>query len=421
MRLVLHNPHAESHYGNTLSNYLNRIYSFRKYKYLLDFLVEFNKPIVIFYDTNSSSLPPYFSKYIPRVIEICLWAFINNINPLRLHITNNIQTIRDDDIFFSFTLHNLDKENISLGKIKYYKFIKIFHLTHFVSNTSIIAKNLEKLKVDFLIAENNLSRNSKYFQKLFPLYKKDVYYLPYVFQSRFKKTTNFKFRKNKCIATGTLIQVSEMVDYKNQFKDFLNFYKTDMQHPMRSQIYENKNELSSIIDSYITPFWETKRKESKSSDNKIRVWLNRAYNALYASRRKYLKFNIVEKYNQYRMFIVPEEINDLPGISFVEGMACGSAYIGKINAMYTDLGLISGVHYIGYNGTLDDLKRKIIYYQKHTRQLEKIAQNGYEYVTKKFNGNAVASKFWKDLEELAEKYKKNNYNSNVLKFKADYI
>ena len=45
------------------------------------------------------------------------------------------------------------------------------------------------------------------------------------------------------------------------------------------------------------------------------------------------------------------------GIGFVEGMACGSAYIGLDDPMYKDIGLIPGKHYIIY-GTLEDLKSR---------------------------------------------------------------
>jgi hypothetical protein len=70
------------------------------------------------------------------------------------------------------------------------------------------------------------------------------------------------------------------------------------------------------------------------------------------------------------MFIVPEEISGLPGIGFVEGMKCGTAFIGKECKMYSDLGLINGINYIGYDGTIGDLINKIIYYQNSAEELE---------------------------------------------------
>jgi spore maturation protein CgeB len=102
------------------------------------------------------------------------------------------------------------------------------------------------------------------------------------------------------------------------------------------------------------------------------------------------------------MFIVPEEINDLPAIGAVEGMACGCAYIGKIDPMYTDLGFIPNVHYIGYDGSLKDLIIKISYFQKHAKQLEKIASAGYKFVTAKYNGPFVAQNFIKDINSYSK-------------------
>ena len=55
-------------------------------------------------------------------------------------------------------------------------------------------------------------------------------------------------------------------------------------------------------------------------------------------------------------------LNTMDCLGFVEGMACGSAYIGLDDPMYKDIGLIPGKHYITYDGTLEDLKSKIAYY-----------------------------------------------------------
>jgi spore maturation protein CgeB len=69
--------------------------------------------------------------------------------------------------------------------------------------------------------------------------------------------------------------------------------------------------------------------------------------------------------------------------------------------MYQDLGLVDGIHYIGYDGTLDDLIFKIRYYQKHEEELERIASNGYNFVIQNFNEEKVASDFFAALHEQA--------------------
>lgn len=80
-------------------------------------------------------------------------------------------------------------------------------------------------------------------------------------------------------------------------------------------------------------------------------------------------------------------------------MACGCAYIGQNIGYYEDYGLKEGVHYIGYDGSLKDLRHKIEYYQQpdHQQELELIAKNGYEYVHKNFNGEKIAKRL---LEQL---------------------
>lgn len=64
------------------------------------------------------------------------------------------------------------------------------------------------------------------------------------------------------------------------------------------------------------------------------------------------------------MHLVGEEILGIPGIGYVEGMACGSAYIGLDSPMYRELGLIPGIHYITYDGTMEGLRKTVEFWQK---------------------------------------------------------
>ena len=59
--------------------------------------------------------------------------------------------------------------------------------------------------------------------------------------------------------------------------------------------------------------------------NKIRH-LYLTHFKLLVGKREYYKFDIVKLFNGYQMFVCPEEICDLPGIGFIEGMACGCLY-----------------------------------------------------------------------------------------------
>ena len=97
------------------------------------------------------------------------------------------------------------------------------------------------------------------------------------------------------------------------------------------------------------------------------------------------------------MFVVPEEVSGLPGIGFVEGMMCGSVFIGLNDPMYTDIGLKDGVNYIGYDGSLDNLKYKITYYQEHQKELNDISNNGYNFISENFKKYMIAEKFVNDV------------------------
>ena len=126
-------------------------------------------------------------------------------------------------------------------------------------------------------------------------------------------------------------------------------------------------------------------------------------------QKKYFSFNMVEKFNDFKMCLVGEEILGVPGIGFVEGMSCGCAYIGQKLGYYEDYGMQEGVHYIGYDGTLEDLKAKITYYQQPENQeeLERIANAGYEFAQKHFRGEYVAEQLLNNLIAAQNIYKHN--------------
>ena len=114
---------------------------------------------------------------------------------------------------------------------------------------------------------------------------------------------------------------------------------------------------------------------------------------------------MVEKYNDYKMAICPEDAQGMPGIGFVEAMACGCAYIGLDYGAYRDLGLVEGIHFVGYDGSLSDLRQKIEYYMKeeHQEALAEIAANGMVYAREHFSEETVAENFVKELLETTRR------------------
>lgn len=374
----------------------------KKYEYLLDYLLENKIDFCFYIDSSSTSIAGRkLRRLFPPLVEFILWALINKINFLKYKIIRNIEDLKEDDVLFTFIYGNFTSQSgnfISPRKIINAKFakckaFKVIHLTHYMYNVGLGAKNVKEANFDLFVAENNLKKNSAFFNYYYGWYKKDLYVLPFVPKDRYKKSASFASRKNKAVATGTLTHT--MKD-----NDFLNFFHHNKVHPMRYEIYEKINQISEYIDSYISEMMEGKKWIEKPSNNLIKYFYEVIYSMFSGKQKKYFSFDIVQKFNEYKMFIVPEEVNDLPGISFVEGMACGSAYIGLKNPMYEDLGMKDKIHYIGYDGTLDDLINKIKYYQKNESELETIAANGYELIRNKFNKSFVARKFISDLEIL---------------------
>ena len=236
-----------------------------------------------------------------------------------------------------------------------------------------------------LIAENNIKKSSNYYNKFFK-YDWDFYTLPFVYHKKFKNLIKFKNRKDKAYAFGSITH--EIND-----SHFIKFFKTSNLQPSRNLIFNNKEKLKNQIDSYIN---NGLREKNWDKDLPKRSFFRFLFSDFYKIIRllieftrkvpkinnelNYFKNDIVAQINEYKMFVCPHEICDLPGIGFVEGMACGAAFIAEENSMYNNLGMIDGVHYINYDGSIKDLIIKIKYYQKHSDELEQIAENGYNFV-----------------------------------------
>ena len=415
-RIIIHNPFYEDWFGNfNLYKFLTRRKSHPKYSYIFEYFIKSRKQNVIIYIDlsqnsfiNNKKLRKLKLTHLVTLVEFFLWCLLNRVNILKQKIIFNLNNIKSEDIFLSNSYHNLDI-NERVPYLEPLKSIKTaFILQHSFADTEFISLNAKKLNIDYLIAENNLAKNSAYFKKYFKWYEKDIYHIPYVFKSRFKNIKPFKDRKNICFATGSFEHLSDHPRYST----FKNFFDTVTIHPMRKIIYDNIDELKDLIDSRISDLFEDEVKSLDQGENVFKKIYARIFNAMFVKQSNYHKFDIVAEYNNAKMFVVPEEANDLPGIGFVEGMACGSAYIGLDDPMYRDIGLIPGIHYIAYNGTLSDLEIKIKYYQKNNNELKEIANRGYEFTIENFNGESVAQKLYNDLmkSDIRSSFVVNNKN-----------
>lgn len=419
MRLIFHNPHIDDFIGRPAGYLITRKKALKKYSFLADiirhkekFWPEKHKQVVVYADSWLSSVyPAELLRKFPALLrypliyaEMLVWLVINRINPfkVKLKLGKLKPTSKDVIIGFSFKsgVENFDKNIELLNQSK----LNLVHLSHYFVRTNEKSENYENIGKIVFFAENDLQQYSEFFRHYYSWYQyENVYLLPFVPQERFENLTTWENRKGVCIATGTYHNLRKDVNLEYS-KDFVNFFDIDCYHPMRKVLSENKETLKGMMDVRISFFDEesVKKKATTRRDSKLKKIMKRIYNAFNYKQKKYFSFDIAQLYNQYKMAIIPEEKNGLPGIGFIESMASGCAYIGEINPMYAEIGLKSGEHYIGYNGSLEDLKSQIEYYQKNDAELQKIAVNGYQYIRKHFNRESVSIKFLDDITKSIE-------------------
>ena len=222
-----------------------------------------------------------------------------------------------------------------------------------------------------------------------------------MFAERFKNIKPFKERQNKCFSTGT-------ITYKKH-EEFLSVYGDPCDQPARKFVKDNPDFFKGTVDCYSSDYLEDNPgKVILKSDNAIVKVYKKLYNRTHVGKqKKYFSFNMVEKFNDYKMHFLGEEILGVPGIGYVEGMACGSAYIGLDSSMYRDFGLIPGVHYITYDGTKEGLRETVQYWQRPENQdrLEEIARTGSEFVRVNFCGENAAKLILEGLKQEQIKWK----------------
>ena len=321
----------------------------------------------------------------------------NGIGKDEITVLKSLEEIRKDDIVIIYQLGlNRSYDVYSVPALK------VINMIHF-SGSENHSKMMEQFHPDLLINEANLATNCKMFQTFYGWCKTDWYIYPFVFQDRFKRIKPFAERQNIAFSTGT-------ITYKD-YPDFISVYGDSCDQPIRNYVKKHVRELKGLIDCYNSDFSENANKKMKihGNEGKIMRLVKGAYYKIFASQQKsYFSFNMVDKFNDYKMFVIGEEILGIPGIGFVEGMACGCAYIG-MRGYYEVYGMKEGEHYIGYDGTPEDLVSKVCYYQKpeHQMELEKIAQNGYEFAQTHFNGEVIASALINELIKRKNEFIKN--------------
>lgn len=380
-RIIFVNLHGNEFIVKTLNKIIFKQSVAIKHKYLLDYLLRQDDiEVCTFLNDKSFSLSYSHANIVPKWIvklehKYCMKK--NNIKTSKITILTKESEINKDDILIIYNYYT-----------NQYDFKKrpdcLIAVSHIHFNTSN-AEKMRQLNPDIVYNEANFSHGSKIYNHFYSWYKNPFEVIPFVFAERFKPIKPFSERKNMCFSTGTITYMNNITPY----------YGDPCAQPARKQIVTHKEELNGLVDCYNSDYLEDTDKKKLKFNNKFARIYNNIYSKLYSGRqKKYYSFNMVEKFNDYKMCLIGEEIMGIPGVGFVEGMACGCAYIGQNIGYYEDYGMKEGVHYIGYDGTIEDLKAKIKYYQmpEHQEELECIAKTGCEFVRNNFYGDKIARK-----------------------------
>lgn len=395
-RIILINAHCNDLLMSTMNYFLFKNKVPCKYLLLVKELA-LNESISITNLVTENGIyikPRYLNVRLPKWIEKIIAKreskYVLKKNGLlnMISTTTDFTSVKDEDIVLGFIHSKFGYDHIRELRGEKYLHINQYYCYKWEELNNILPFCNNYLLEANVFAPGNYVMNAK----LADNYK--FHLLPFVVQDRFHNTNDFSLRKNVALANGTIGPCKQ--------PDYLNFYHTNLIHKMRQIIYDHKNELSDLMDVTISPYIEKKPKfPVNEDDSSICRLFKSIMNHFFFNthgQSKYFSLDLVSVYNNYKMAIVPEEICGIPGIGAFEAMACGCALIGLKHHMYTDLGLIPNVHYITYDGSLEDLKIVISYYQEHPKELEEIAKNGELFVLENFRKESIAKKFISIIE-----------------------
>ncbi len=376
-----------------------------KHRYLLDYLLKHPDKYEVcnFITDHGFSLVPSDGGVLNLLHCLRFWENKkilkkNGIDPKKVTVITKTSDVRPDDIVILYNI--MGKSNYEVAtEIKAFKALSMLHFHGRKTENAL----MESADFQCYFNEVDLSKSSELFRKYYHVERPWVV-IPFVFAERFQNIKPFKERQNKCFSTGT-------ITYK-EHEEFLSVYGNPCDQPARKFVKDNPDFFKDTVDCYSSDYLEDNpgKKYVEGENYFVRLY-KKVYNLTHVGKqKKYFSFNMVEKFNDYKMHLLGEEILGVPGIGFVEGMACGSAYIGIDSPMYRDLGLVPGVHYITYDGTKEGLRKTVEFYQREENQdkLEHIARQGCEFVRCHFCGTTVAEELVHSLIKQKNNWIKKN-------------
>ncbi len=387
MRIIIIDLHSAPLFTNSWY-YLKFGIKGDKYAFLVDYALKHNIEICDFISGTHAGNPLlyHFHRIVPRAI---FWDYLEARYVLKKNFgKNNITlfskpgSIKDDDIIIGSIISKYVRDEVCT-----FPGHKVSFMSHFLTMQE--PYDLSSNSWEAYMSETDLSENLFLKNHFNPVSLKGII-CPYTFQNRFQnKGYN---RKKKVLAIGYISRIDNPL--------FSRTYGNTWLHPSAPQVREMAKLHDDLIDDYLFSYENESHKTIDDNDLGIVRFCKKIYNRYMSVTMKgHFSYDIVEKFNEYLLFIRPEEVVGF-SVSVVEGMACGAAYIGQDKDYYRKLGFIPGENYIAYDGTKQDLFDKIQYYLAHVEETRRIAKAGELFVRNMLNSETVAKNFYQDLADL---------------------
>lgn len=309
-------------------------------------------------------------RYMPRLMHF-FYRF--GLNPFEYKIIFSIKQLNATaDALICFNGLPYAESNRPVRK---FTGLKIYHVMDFTFFPSLSNKILEENGVDFVFGYARHDVYSDFFQIQYPNYMGKVLPIPFGFASRFQEKIPFHERKNKVIALGSVNSFADSVhsiDALSEVNDFFLARGEKFMHKFRRMLGENEKNLGDIMDSKLPHFPQVKD----------------------------FGYDIVQVFNQYKMFVSCESLLYFPAAKTFEGPASGAVMICSEHPCFDDLGFKDGINCVKHKEfDLQNFREKAEYYLKNQEKLEEIEKKGTQFVRDTYNYQKIAQHVYETINK----------------------
>lgn len=395
--ITLLNPHADDFIKTPVSFKLVGRRGLQKYAYMIDEPRRNGQVVDVLIDGTLSSLIPQsvFNRlpaWVRRVVlgfEIREWLYINDLEgAVRVHWSPD--TITDRGFLYLTSYKNCVGFFSRRKKIIESFRVRIINVSHYFILTELKGKNINSLDDVIYTSEYDL-RDNNYFAHYFRTDRRFID-LPFAVSARFQMRMPLSERAQDCVATGSFHNLYDERPRK-YYNDFIGYFRSSTYHPLRKQIYEQKDKLAGKITCCISPYRE-------HNYGSLFIRNIRSMLGMDCVQKNYFSIDIVELYNSHVFAVVGEELAGLSAIGFFEAMACGCVTLGKGTEYYQKLNLVAGEHYLPHDGTVEGILAVLERFGQDHETLNRISSAALRYVTDHCRPHAVWATLQRRLAAL---------------------